>query len=79
MNYEVPNSIVTQAVDFWEVQGIPLLRKRKRGEQILILGVSLGQELPVLLSRKPDVDEDYGGPAIEAANLLPKKFPACNP
>ena len=81
MIYEVPCEIVAQAESFWNDEGIPFLREAKTGEQILILGWSVGQELPVLLSRELTVDEDYGDAAAEAIRLLPDNLPStftCN-
>ena len=76
MNYELPSSIVTQSEEFWDSEGTPLLRKPNPGDQILILDWSLGQEQPVLLSREPNGDEDYGAAAAEAAYLLPGSVPS---
>lgn len=75
MSYEVPREIAIQAESFWDEEGIPFLREAKAGEQILILGWSDGQEMPVLLSRELAVGEDYGDAAKEAARLLPDNLP----
>jgi hypothetical protein len=77
MNIETPSSIIAQAEDYWESEGIPLLREPRPGDQILILGFSLGQEKPVLLSREPNADEDYGVAAAEAFDVLHNHIPDC--
>ena len=75
-DYEVPKEIVTQAEEFWDIEGIPLLRDPMPGEKVLILGWSRGQELPVLLSSDTDSDDDYGvQSSAEAANILPDDLP----
>lgn len=75
MTFEIPKEIVSQAESFWDDEGIPLLRPVRSGEQILILGWSLAQEMPVLLSREAEGDEDYQAFAREAVSRLPDDFP----
>ena len=75
MSYEVPKEIVSQSESFWDDEGIPFLRAATSGEQVLILGWSIGQELPCLVTRETE-EEDYGESAREADNLLPDILPS---
>ena len=74
MKVEVPSDFITEAEDYWDSEGTPLLRELYPNDQILIIAWSIGQEKPVLLSREANADEDYGSAATEAIRILPRKF-----
>ncbi len=76
MNFEVTCELLAQAEAYWDEEGLPLLREHYPGDQALILGWSIGQDLPVLLAWQPGPDEDYGDAAREAANILPSDLPS---
>ena len=75
MIFDLPKDIVTQAEEFWNKESFPLLRYPRPGERTLILGMSVGQGKPVLLSRELNGKEDYGISACEATNILPINMP----
>lgn len=75
MEYEIPREVVSESEEFFEYEGIPLLRPAKPGEERLILGWSLAQEKPVLLSRNVEDGEDYQPLAEAATKMLPDSFP----
>jgi hypothetical protein len=66
---------VQLAEQFWNDEGVPLLRQANGGESVLIVGWSLGQDKEVLLSREVGEDEDYGEAAAEAEGILDKYLP----
>lgn len=74
LSVEVSREALQLAEQFWDDEGVPLLRLPKAGERVFILGWSLGQDKEVLLSREVGEDEDYGEAASEAAGIVDSYF-----